>query len=389
MKVVSVCHMFPNRINPNIGVFVKERVKFVGKKIELTMIAPVPSFPFMNYISKYGGLAQLEDKEVIDGLTVFHPRYFMIPKYLKYFDGIFYGKSLESYIENLFDNGKFDILDFHWVYPDGIGGLQWAHKFAKKTIVTVRGNEAIYYFDKTIIRKIIQKKLADFDHVIVVSNDLKNKVLQCYGVEQKRVSVIPNGIDRTKFYRMNSSEAIKRCGLESDKKYILTVSRFSKEKGLEHLLLAFKKMKSTGTDLIIIGDGPLKSVLITMCATLGIEDRVHFIGPVGHIDLCNWYNAANVFCLPSLWEGCPNVVIEALACGVPVVATNVGGIPDLIPGSDYGTLVPPGDSDALSLALKIGLEKNWDRKKIFDVGSENSWDDVADKVINVFKMVLS
>jgi len=343
----------------------------------------------MKYVPRYAGLKQIGEKESFDGLTVFHPRYFMIPKYFKFLDGRFYGNSLEPFIENLFDQIKFDIIDFHWVYPDGIGGLQWARKFGKKTVVTVRGNEAIHFFDKTIIRNMVRKRLSEFDHVIAVSNDLKDKLLRYYGIEQTRVSVIPNGIDKIKFYRMDKIEALKQCGLRQDKKYILSVSRFSKEKGLEHLLLAFKKLKCKETDLIIIGDGPLKSVLVDMCATLGIEDRIQFPGIIGHSDICSWYNAADVFCLPSLWEGCPNVIIESLACSVPVVATNVGGIPDLIPNRDYGILVQPGDSDELAIALRSGLEKCWDKKKIENFGSKYSWEDVADKVINVFKGVLS
>ncbi len=111
---------------------------------------------------------------------------------------MFYGRTMAPYIESMFREFDHDIFDFHWVYPDAIGGLQWARKLRKKTVVTVRGNEAIYYFDKTIVRRIVQKRLTEFDHVIAVSNDLKNKILSDYSIEQSRVSVIPNGIDTVK-----------------------------------------------------------------------------------------------------------------------------------------------------------------------------------------------
>lgn len=389
MRVISVSHMFPNSINPHIGVFVKERLKHVSQKTNLTMVAPVQSFPFSDCTDKYAGLSRLQDKEVIDGMTVHHPRYFLIPKYFKILDAMFYGKSLAPYMDNMASQADFDIFDFHWVFPDAIGGLLWARKLGKKTVVTVRGNEAIYYFDRNRIRKVVQKRLSEFDHVIAVSNDLKNKILSEFGVDRSRVTVIPNGVDTEKFRCTDMSEARRHCGLVDDKRYLLTVSRLSNEKGLEHLLRAFRSVRCTGTRLVIIGEGPLKTKLITLAAELGIEGRVHFLGVLGHADICAWYNAADLFCLPSLWEGCPNVVIEALACGTPVVASRVGGIPDLIPCDDYGSLVPPGEVDALTAALDRALETNWNRRNISQFGSANSWADVADKVISVFEGVLS
>ena len=389
VKIASISHMFPNSINPHIGVFVKERLKHVALKTDLTMIAPVPSFPFSEFTSKYAGLSQLLDKEIIDGMTVHHPRYFMIPKFFKFLDAMFYAKSMASYMEEMFSQARFDILDFHWVYPDAIGGLQWANGFRKKTVVTVRGNEAIYYFNKGPVRKIVQQRLKEFDHVIAVSKDLKDKILAEFGVDKSRISVIANGIDPAKFRCTDLGQARRQCLLDEGKRYVLTVSRLSAEKGVEFLLRAMKKLRAPETRLVIIGDGPLKAGLISLAADLGIKDRVQFLGVLGHADICAWYNAADVFCLPSLWEGCPNVVIEALACGTPVVASRVGGIPDLVPGADYGSLVPPGDADMLAEALDLALGKNWNRRSISEFGSANSWANVADKVISVFEGVLS
>lgn len=389
LKVASICHMFPNRINPHIGVFVKERLKHVAKKTDMTIIAPVPSFPFSGRTLKYAGLENLEEVESFDGLRVYHPRYFMIPKYLKILDGMFFGASLAHFIKNIASHNTFDILDFHWVYPDAIGGLQWARKLGKKTVITVRGNEAIYYFEKSPIRKLVQQRLCEFDHVISVSRDLKKKIVAEYGVEESRVSVISNGIDTDKFHLIDRDKARRHCALTQGKRYLLTVSRFSQEKGLENLLHAMRQLQSPNTDLVIIGDGPLKSQLLVLATSLDIMDRVHFLGVLGHDDLCAWYNVADVFCLPSLWEGCPNVVIEALACGTPVVATSVGGIPDLIPSPGYGILVPPGDVQALSTALGQALQTDWNRRCISEFGSTSSWADVADRVINVFETVLS
>ena len=197
------------------------------------------------------------------------------------------------------------------------------------------------------------------------------------------------GLIPRNFIGWTGVRALEKCHLDGNKRYILTVSRLSSEKGIEFLLRAFKNTKCSEIELIIIGDGPLKADLVATCVELGIDDRVHFLGTVGHADVRAWYNAVDVFCLPSLWEGCPNVVIEALACGIPVVASQVGGIPDLVPGNDYGILVPPGDADILAGALTNALDGYWNRKKISEYGSANSWKDVADRVIDIYERVLS
>jgi len=386
---MSVSHLFPNSLQPNLGIFVKERLKYVARKTNLSVIAPIPKFPFMNLLDKYYGIDDIEHQEIVEGVHVYHPRYFMIPKYLKCLDAAFYSLSLRHFAEDFIRVNKIDILDFHWVYPDGIAGIDWARKSGKKIIVTVRGNEAIHYYEKTRVREIIKEQLSSFHHIITVSNDLKNKVINSYSVQPDKVTVIPNGIDSTKFYPIEKSAAKAYCHLDDNKRIILTVSRLSSEKGLEFLIQAVSKIKSTDVMLIIIGDGPLKGKLTNMVKSLGLAESVRFMGNIGHSDIIKWYNSADIFCLPSLWEGCPNVVIEALACGIPVVATNVGGIPDLVPGDQAGCLVPPGNIEALASAIDKSLNAHLDRRLIADCGSSNSWINVAEKVIEVYNKVLS
>ena len=388
MKVISICHMFPNRAWPNKGIFVKERLKALSRMINNTIVAPIPYFPFLSLARKYKGLDYIPLLEDYDTLSVYHPRYFMIPKYFKCMDGQLYYCALHPFISQMIKNYNFEILDFHWVYPDAFAGLKWAREFGKKIVVTIRGNESICYLEKSLRKRMVINTLKSVDHIIAVSNDMKEKVVQEYGVERKKVTVIPNGIDPKKFFRTNKLDAQKQCGLELGSKYILALSRLSPEKGLDSLIKAFLGVSRQDTTLLIVGDGPLKSKLEEMVKDLGISKKVLFFGAVPHDETVKWYNAADVFCLPSLWEGCPNVVIESLASGTPVVASNVGGIPDLIPNDSYGILVPAGDPVSLARALDDALNKEWDREKIAKFGSRNTWDHVAGQIIEVFEKVL-
>lgn len=389
MRVLSVSHLFPNKINPGRGIFVKERVKGINELVELKAVAPVPYFPFIYKLQRYKNLDLVPFTEEYEGVEVYHPRYFFIPKIFKSYDGVFYRNSLRGFWENLNARFSADILDLHWIYPDCYGCLEFAKKFKKKIVATVRGNEAIYFYENTHIKNLVRSTLKEVDHIISVSSDLKDKLVDFYGISKSKISVIHNGIDSQKFFYIKKSAARKKLGLDLGKKYIISIGRLSSEKGLDHLIRAFASFPvDKNLELVLGGDGPRREDLEALSRECNVVDRVRFLGEVPHELTCLWYNSADLFCLPSLREGCPNVVIESLACGSPVVGTRVGAVPDLISSKELGLLVEPGDEMELSVALKNALETDWDRAQINDIGRRNQWSDVGGKVIDVFKMVL-
>lgn len=387
MKVLAVSHLFPNAVYPNNGVFVKERLKNISFKADITIVAPVPHFPFASRIPRYRGLHRVPSVESYDGLNVRHPRYFLIPGFLKSMDGWLYRASMHRYFSEVIRTINPDILDFHWTYPDSYAGLRWARQFRKKLIVTVRGNEAIYYFDRSRVRKTVEHILSHADHVIAVSADLQRKLVSEYGVLPENVTVISNGIDASKFSYGEKLKARASCGLNPEGQYILSLCRLSSEKGLDHLLKAVHQMSNSKARLIVVGDGPEKNKLQALTDNLGIKDRVIFVGAIHHDKTAIWYNAADCYCLPSLWEGCPNTVIESVASGIPVVASRVGGIPDLI-DERVGRLVEPGNHLQLAGALDDVLSTSWDSHGISEIGHRNSWGNVADRVLDVYRKVM-
>ena len=129
--------------------------------------------------------------------------------------------------------------------------------------------------------------------------------------------------------------------------------------------------------LTLVGTGPLEPELRELIQKYGLEDHVWLMGARPHEEVALWMNACDLFCLPSWMEGCPNVVVEARASGKPVVASNVGGIPDLIPDARYGLLVPPRDTQALAKALQLALEREWHHETILALAHQHTWRDVA------------
>jgi len=168
---------------------------------------------------------------------------------------------------------------------------------------------------------------------------------------------------------------------------ILFVGHLNAAKGVRELFHAVSQIRDTlpGLKLVMVGDGGIQNELPGLAASLGIDSLVHFAGKAKAPEIARWLAAADVFTLPSYAEGCPNVVIEALACGRPVVATTVGAIPDLVQDST-GILIPPRDAASLAEALKRALNQSWDSSAIATKW-QRGWDQVAHDTLDLLKYV--
>ena len=150
------------------------------------------------------------------------------------------------------------------------------------------------------------------------------------------------------------ADALERLGLPRDEPIITFVGVLTPRKGIDTLIESMGQLAREGDApmLVIAGIGELRESLETRAGELGISDRVRFVGKVAHDDVAWWMAAGDVFCLPSLSEGLPTVVCEAMACGRAVVATAVDGTPEIVDDEVTGLLVPPRDADALAGALR-------------------------------------
>jgi glycosyltransferase involved in cell wall biosynthesis len=190
------------------------------------------------------------------------------------------------------------------------------------------------------------------DGIVAVSQDLANHVIRL-GANPARVRVVYDGINEGMFHRGSQTAARQKLGLDLREPIVLYVGRLIPIKGLEILLAAYAELVRRNLRFVsyLIGEGPLQSRLERIVKNRHLEKYVHFLGPKAHDQLPDWYRAATVCVLPSYSEGVPNVLLEAAACGIPFVASQVGGIPE-IAHLGPSQLVPPGDS--LSLAQALG-----------------------------------
>jgi teichuronic acid biosynthesis glycosyltransferase TuaC len=391
MRILLLSHMYPNPVRPTDGTFVHDLAKALSNKCYLNVLAPVPFFPFLSLTSKYSGFNSIPLKDDTEDFKVLYPRFLFIPKYLKFTDWIGYLLSLFPVISRMKD--AFDIIYVHWGYPDGLVAFICAKLLGKKVVLHVHGNESVCFFESSLRKLLVKAYLSKADHIIAVSSDLKEKIIRFYNVRKEAVSVVPNGIDVNLFKPLPKAEMRNRLNLNANEKILVSISRLSPEKRVDVLIEAFsllKKMTSDPIKLYIIGRGPERQNIEALIKSkeTSTSNDIHLVGPVAHDLIPEWLSAADLFCLSSDREGCPVSIIEAMGCERPVVATQVGGVADLIPDREYGFIVPPGRPREFAEALNVALSKPWNHDKIRFHAATYTWDGTADSVMGIFQNLI-
>lgn len=392
MRILALSYLYPNSIFPEYGIFVHNRLKAVAKYHEVIVINPISWFPFSHIFKRYRRFNNIPSQEFFDGIEVFHPRFFSVPRYFKFLDAFFYKISVIPIVENICEKSNFDIIDLHWTYPDLPTGYALKKRFKNKMIVTLRGKEAFYSTQGYIREKLIRNYLVKADAIVALSKELLEMATN-KGYSGKHRKVILNGVDTSSFQYIDKIKSRKFLGLPLDKNIILTVGSLIFRKGFDRIIKALKEIIQTNPNaqLIIIGtegpEGDWKKSLVQLINELILNKHVVFMGRIPNNELIYWYNASDLFCLASRGEGAPNVLIEALACGCPSVATDVGAAKEIITGDDMGIIVP-NSLDGIRYGLKKGILQRWNREKIAQSMNNFNWDWCAKKVISLYEDLL-
>jgi teichuronic acid biosynthesis glycosyltransferase TuaC len=387
MKILSLSSVYPNPAEPGLGLFVRSRLQHMAASAEIKAIAPIP---LVDYSNPRGKLFLSRTFPVVrqDGpIEVFHPRWLFPPTGTP-LNVVCQFARLLPLVRQIRKTFPFDLIDAHFGYPEGATAGLLAAAFHVPYTITLRGSETMFA-DYRYRRKAIRWALRRAGHVIAVAEDLRAFAIR-EGVAPERASTVPNGIDAAIFHPRDSRQMRLRHGLPLDRKSILSAGELIEAKGHHLVIQALKSLLGRGRDveLLIVGStargGPRYEDRLHQCvASLGLAGRVRFIGWVDRNGLAELLSAVDLFCLASFTEGWPNVVNEALACGAPVVASRVGGVPAMLPSEQYGIAVPPKDVAALTAALERGLDKQWDRSAISTWGRSRTWADVAREVIDI------
>ncbi len=272
---------------------------------------------------------------------------------------------------------SFEAVLTAWAYPDGFAAALLAGHLGVPLVSSVLGSDVNDLPARPALRWQIVHGLSRAARVVTVSEALREQTVRI-GVPRERIVVAHNGVDGDVFAIRDRDEARAALDVPRGGALVGYVGNLAAEKGADVLVEAMGALARRGraADLAIIGAGALEPALRARAAALGIEGRVRFLGRRVHDEVPRWISAFDVLCLPSRREGCPNVVLEALASGRPVVASEVGGVPELLRG-DNGILVPPDRPDALADALARALDRAWDPSALRATVPSLSWDAVA------------
>ncbi|MBL4612514.1 MAG: glycosyltransferase [Emcibacter sp.] len=383
MRVLTFTSLYPNGLHPRHGIFVKNRMDYFDR-IEGTsrkVIAPVQYVPLLGLLpnSRFHQLNQIPQEEQQGDVPVYHPRYMTIPgtNIINVADAM--AKAAHKILPEIYKGQEnFELIDAHYLYPDGVAAFRLAKKLSKPLILTARGSDVNFWLDQPDCKDSILQAI-DYAHkVICVSHALKDRLIQ-HGVDQDKLTVIMNGVDNI-FFQANNNRPQDNRG-----EYLLTVGNLVPLKGHAYILHALAELPQE--KLTIIGAGELDATLRKLAEQLKISDRVSFLPHIAHKDLPAYYVGAKCTILMSSSEGMPNVVLESLACGTPVIATNVGGIPEVITENN-GILLSERTSDALTEALKAALQHNWDRPRISQDMTYLDWTETARKLQALFSEAL-
>lgn len=353
VRVLTLSNLYPNPVQPRKGVFVKERVRHVEStgEVDTTVIAPVPWFPFKNKrFGQYGEFARVGRISDDGTRQVHHPRFFLLPKIGAAFAPRTYAASVLRTIvrEKL---GPFDLIDAHFMFPDAAAAVIVGKSLGLPVVVTARGSDLNIMPQDRFAGPWIRRTLRACDAAVGVSAALGKKLLTL-GCHAEKMHVLRNGVDQNRFTILDREACRLRLGFTGP--LALCVGNLVPVKGQELAVQALAYLEDV--TLLLVGRGPSEPMLRRAAQDLGVADRVHFVPEVTQDELVAYYNAADVLLLPSIAEGMPNVVLESMACGTPVVAAGVGGVPEILGQSKTGKIVFERDAKQLANAVQHVLQ---------------------------------
>ena len=378
--VVTLSSLFPSERQPMAGLFVRERAFRLGARLPLAVVAPQPWFPLQALLRRWKpgfrpGAPALEQQR---GFEVRYPRFLSVPGALKSLDGFFMALGAWPRLRALQRAGRLDVIDAHFGFPDGRAASLLARWLGVPYTVTLRGTETRHAQDAAL-RPALQAALRGAARVFSVSDSLRQVALQL-GVAPERAVVVGNGVDLARFFPLPQAEARAGLGLPAQGPLLVSVGGLCERKGFHRVMAVLPRLRERhpGLKYLVVGgpspEGDWTGQLQAQSRELGLDDCVVFAGPQPPDALRQWLSAADVFVLATRNEGWANVFLEAMACGLPVVTTRVGGNAEVVNSPELGAVVPFGDEPALEAAIDAALRTPWNRAHIRAYAEANTWD---------------
>ncbi len=387
LNILTFTTLFPNAAQPVNGVFVENRLRHLVSSggVSARVVAPVPWFPFRAArFGAYATFARVPASEQRHGLSVYHPRFPIIPKFGASLTPALMYAFVKPFIADLIRReGEFDLIDAHYFYPDGVVAALLGRAFDKPVTITARGTDLNLLPQYALPRRQIKWAARRAQGLITVCQALKDVLIQL-DVPPDKIQVLRNGVDLEMFQPVDRVKERNRLGLAG--RTLLSVGHLIERKGHDLVIGALPRLP--GVTLLIAGDGPKRKALERQGRELGVQDRLRFLGQIHHDELRAVYGAADALVLASSREGWANVLLEAMACGTPVVASNVWGTPEIVATPEAGVLMVERSVPALANAVERLFANYPDRAATRAYAEQFSWDATTKGQRDLFEQIL-
>jgi teichuronic acid biosynthesis glycosyltransferase TuaC len=390
MRILTFTTKYPNAVKPDFSVFIETRLrKLVALGgMEARVMAPVPWFPSAHPVfGEYANHARVPAGDTRHGISLLHPRFPVIPKVGMTVAPWLLYQATRRHVARLRQNGfDFDLIDAHFFYPEGVAAALLAREFDRPLVITGRGTDINLIPAYRLPRRMIRWAAGRASGMVTVCQALKDSLIEL-GVEPERVTVLRNGVELDAFRPLPRDAARRALDEAPEGRLIVSVGGLIPRKGHDLVIAALARLPTLR--LLIAGEGPEEQALQSLAARLGVAERVRFLGQVPHFRLCEVYSAADAMVLASSREGWANVLLEAMACGTPVCASNIWGTPEVVAEPAAGLLIPERTPEAVAATVSRLLAAPPDRAATRAYAERFSWDDTAHGLAAVFRAAVS
>jgi teichuronic acid biosynthesis glycosyltransferase TuaC len=389
LRLLTFSTLFPNAEQPNHGIFVENRLRHLvatGEAVAV-VLAPVPFFPLASpRFGTWARYARVPPVETRHGLAIHHPRFLAIPRVgMSVAPSLLYWASFRAVRRLIAAGQKFDLIDAHYLYPDGVAAVRLGAALGLPVVLTARGSDVTQLPDFATPRRLIRDAISRADGLVGVSAALRDRLFSL-GAPPGRTVVLRNGID-TDVFCPPADRAAARVALGLTGRTLISVGGLIERKRHHLTIEALKRLP--GTALLIVGEGPERAALAGQIAAAGLSDRARLVGPVPHARLPAYYGAADASVLASSREGWANVLLESMACGTPVIATDILGNSEVVRAPEAGLIVRENTAEGIAEAARALFAAPPDRAATRRYAEGFGWGDTSRGQLALFREAMA
>ncbi|MDH3467240.1 MAG: glycosyltransferase [Gammaproteobacteria bacterium] len=385
MRLVTFTNLYPSVEMPRHGIFVEERLRHLvaSGRIDAEVCALRPRTALS--LGSYCGSRPHHDTETRRGIQVNYLPVPTLPLVTNWIDPLLWARASRELVTDLIGTQRNDvILDAHFLYPDGVAAVILGRSLGVPVVMTARGSDVNVKCANAVMRRWVCWATKRCDAVITVSRALSKKLIR-FGVSEKKIEVLRNGVDLERF-QPRSGEILTPNKTQRGV-VLLSAGHLVDGKGHHIAIEAISKLPDA--TLLIVGEGPKETELRDLAINLGVASRVRFLGYVPHERMAEIYSVANFTILASANEGMPNVILESLACGTRVVATNVGGVGEVITASVAGALMASRHASEVVESIRMLAESKHERRETRSFAEQFGWEDTIRRQVSLYERVAS